>query len=163
MKLFKNQSRYPDLSKGFETYRNRSKNTPEERIFDEVQYNRIVKKYCKMLSEVLQNEGIVDLPSDIGSIAAVSIKRKPLYNRKTKMFMTNDYIDWNETRKTGRIVRDDNPNTFGFVFVPKHIKGHENFRCFGIRANKTLYQRMRKHYDTGTFDFYLADINTYQV
>lgn len=163
MNLFLGESRYPDLSKGYELYLHRSAKTPKERILSLQQYNRIVKSYCKALADKLEDEGITDLPSNIGSIAAVNIRKKPTYDKTRKAYRPADLIDWDKTRETGGIVRKDCRITFGFVFVPKRIKGHENFRCFGIRANKALYKRMKKHYDAGTFNFYLADLETYLV
>ena len=163
MTLFKNKSRYPDLSSGYELYCNRSVKTPKDRILDRVLYNRIVKAFCKELADELEKDGIVDLPSDIGSVIAVGITKKPSYDVSLKKYRSADNVDWDATRKNGTVVRKDGNKTFGFVFQSKRVKGHGNFRCFGIRANKALYKRMRKCYDEGTLNFSLTDSELYLI
>ena len=161
MTLFKDEARYPDMTEGYALYRNRSANTPESRIMDMVTYSRVVKKFCRELSERLEAEGMTDFPSDMGSVAAVRIRKKPVYDRRTGRFRPSCSVDWNETRRIGTIVKRDGGQTLGFVFLPKRTKGRDNFRCFGIRANKALYRRMKSVFDGDGFDFYLADIETY--
>ena len=161
MILFKGEARYPDMDGGYTLYVNRSAKTPESRIMDKATYSRVVKKFCGVLAERLETEGMTDFPSDMGSVAAVRIRKKPVYDRRTGKFRPADTVDWNETRRSGSIVKKHDGYTLGFVFLPKRAKGRGNFRCFGIRANKALYRRMKTGFDGDGFDFYLADIETY--
>ena len=160
---FKHTARYPDLTNGYMLYRNRSMNTPPDRLLTEEQYNRIVKSYCKELAGRIESQGVADLPSDMGAIVAVNIYKKPVYNAKEKKYKLARSIDWNATRETKEIVYKDCPNTFGFVFAPKHIKKNNILRCFGFVANKALYKRLKAKYDEGILPFYLADKDIYSI
>ena len=77
MKLaFNNEAKYTDFAPGYELYlrRNRTGNP-----VDEATYRRVLKAYCKMMAERLQNDGIVDLPCGLGSICAALIRKKAQY------------------------------------------------------------------------------------
>ena len=161
MVLFKGESRYPDLTGGYTLYVHRSATTPKERILTEEQYNKVVKAYCKSVAGVLEDEGIIDLPCGVGSVAAVDVTKKPLFDPSIGKYRPADNIDWEKTREEGRLIRKDGRKTFGIAFIPKRLDGYANFRCFGIRANKSLYKRLKKKYDKGTLDFYLPVIETY--
>ena len=161
MVLFKGEARYPDLESGYELYKRRSVKTDKENLLDQVTYNRIVKQYCKELAGRLLEEGVVDLPNDIGCVAAVEVTKRATYDRRQKKYRSVGLVDWNATREAGEIVRKDGNKTLGFVFSPKRVKGHNNLRCFGIRANKALYKKVRAMYDEGDLPFYLADAETY--
>lgn len=163
MRPFVNKARYPDLTNGYLLYRNRSAMTPSDRVLTESQYNRIVKSYCKELANRIETEGIADLPSDIGAIVAVNIYKKPVYDAREKKYRLARNIDWNATRENKKITYKDSPNTFGFVFAPKHIKKNNILRCFGFVANKALYKRMRVKYNDGILPFYLADKDIYSI
>lgn len=161
MVLFKGEARYPDLSNGYELYTHRSATTPKDRLLTEEQYNKVVKLFCKEYADRLEEEGMVDLPCEIGSVVAVEVTKRPTFDPCLGKYRTADNIDWAKTRQEGTIVRKDGRKTFGIAFVPRHTKGYGNFRCFGIRANKNLYKRMKKQYDSGTLEFYLPDLETY--
>lgn len=161
MVLFKGESRYPDLSAGYTLYRHRSATTPQERVMTEEQYNKVVKAFCKNTAERFEEEGIVDMPCGMGSVAAVSVTKKPTYDPVLGKYRSANNIDWESTRREGKVIRKDGRRTFGIAFVPKRLEGLSNFRCFGIRANKALFKKLKKQYDSGTLNFYLPDIETY--
>lgn len=163
MRPFVNKAKYPDLSNGYLLYRNRSSLTPTDRLLAEQKFNRVVKKYCKELATRIEEQGVADLPSDIGALVAVNIRKRPVYDKREKKFRPARNVDWNKTRETKEIVYKTDPNTFGFVFVPKHVKGRNIFRCFGFVANKSLYKRLRSKYNDGILPFYLADKDIYDI
>lgn len=158
---FKGEERYPDLKPGYELYSKRAYRTPEKNRLSEAEFSRIVKAYCKLLSERLVNEGFIELPYDIGAVAAVKIRRTPKFDPIRKSWRTADSIDWKETKKAGRIVRKDEQETIGFAFVPKHAKGRDIFRCFGIRSNRMLYDKVKERYDSG--ELRLTNIETFGI
>lgn len=163
MMPFTHKAKYPDLTNGYLLYRNRSSLTPSDRLLTEQQFNRIVKKYCKHLACNVEECGVADLPSDIGAVVAVSIKKRPFYDTREKKFKPARSIDWNKTRETKELVYKTDPNTFGFMFVPKRMRGMGIFRCFGFAANKSLYKRLRAKYNDGILPFYLADKDIYEI
>ena len=163
MRPFINKARYPDLTNGYLLYRNRSSLTPPERLLTEAQFNRVIKRYCKRLATMVEDCGVADLPCDMGAIVAVNIKKRPVYDAREKKFKPARSVDWDKTRETKSMVYKYDPNTFGFVFAPKHIRGRNIFRCFGFVANKSLYKRMREKYNDGILPFYLADKDIYDI
>lgn len=116
-----------------------------------------------MLADRLEKEGMVDLPSDIGMLAAVNIRKRPVYDKREGKYRPARSIDWDKVRETGTMAYKDSPNTFGFVFVPKHLRKRAIFRCFGFVANKSLYKKLRQEYNKGTLPFYLADKDVYSI
>lgn len=163
MSLFSGDARYPDLDAAYDLYLKRSAKTPVSRVLDKAQFNRIVKLFCKSKADELEKTGMIDLPCGLGMIAAVKVERKPTFDTRTGKYRTSSRVDWDETRRTGKISFMDSADTFGFVFVPKWKKGNENLRCVGIRANKELYRRMKDKYDNGTLDFFLPDAENFIV
>ena len=158
---FGGKAHIPDFDCGYKLYTNRCSKTPEERILRKAQYGDIIKAYCKHLAQVLESNGTIDLPCGMGTIAAVSIRRKPTYDRRNGKWRVAEAIDWKRTREAGEVVRKDSRHTFGFIFSPRREKGYENLRAYGIRANARLYRKMRKQYDDGMLPFYLPDIEIY--
>jgi len=159
--LFTGKARYPDMKAGYDRYC--GKRRPEDRRLGMAEFSRAVKAYCKEMAAELERTGMVDLPCGLGTIWAVEITRKPAYDPVAGKYRSADVIDWNETRRTGEIVRKDGRKTFGFTFAPRRGKGMENFRCWGIQANKALYRRMRKRYDGGTLGFPLAQLENFVI
>jgi len=159
MRLFNGKARYPDFDKPYELYLKRSERSFS--VLSKGMFIDIVRRYCKRLSEELDSNGYVDLPLDIGALSAVRISRTPKYDRTNKRYISADTIDWAETKRSGSIVRKHDNRTFGICFLPKRAKGMENFRAFGIVANRQLYRRMKNRFDDGELQFYLPDIETY--
>ena len=138
MKLaFSGQARYPDMTEGYELYVRRARTSQP---VDIQTYNKIVKDYCKMLAEELEEYGMVDLPSDMGSLATIRLQRKPQYRRKK--FVGYGKWDW----KCGH--HDGSFTAFGITFLPKREKS-QNLRCYGFVTNRRLFQRIKEKYDAG--------------
>jgi len=148
MKLaFNSQAHYTDFSKGYELYRRRNDG---KELLDETTYRRAVKAYCKLLAKQLCERGIVDLPNDMGSIAAAEITRKPQY--RGKKFIGYGKMNW----ETGRY--DGNLKAFGMVFFPKRNK-NRNLRCFGYVANRQLFKKVKKIYESDDCRWRLMKFN----
>jgi hypothetical protein len=144
---FSGQARYPDFTDGYELYVRRArKNEP----VDIQTYTKVVKDYCKMLAECMESEGMVDLPSGLGSIAPVYMKRKAKYRKKK--FIGYGKWDWKYQRYDG------SPIAFGITFLPNQDK-NSNLRCYGFVANRQLFKRMKKKYDEGTNPWYTMEFN----
>ena len=160
--FFKDKAHTPNLDAGYSRYIGRCATSPKERIFSKGQYAKVVKDFCQMLSERLEREGMIDFPCGAGSVAAVQIKCKPIYDKKHKRWISTAPVDWKKTDEVGKIVRKSNPFVFGFTFLSRREKGLENFRCYGIRANRALYKKMKQQYDDGSLSFYLPNIDIYE-
>lgn len=158
-----NMAKYPDLADGYRLYSNRSMTTPRYRLLGEREYSRVVKKYCRQMAVVLEEEGSVNLPCGLGMVAAVNIRKRPVYDSREGKYRPARNIDWGLTMQSGQMTYKDGTNTFGFVYVPKIMKSRGVLRCLGFVANRLLYRRMRKMYDEGTLPFYLADKDVYRV
>lgn len=131
MKLaFSGEARFADFQPAYELYlRRERKGSP----VDEPTYRRVLKAYCKRLAERLEEQGMVDLPCGLGTIAAASITKKAMY--RDGKFDGYGAMDW----KTGR--RDGKLKAFGLVFLAGRGKG--SLRSFGFVANRRLFQRMK--------------------
>lgn len=159
--FFDNKARRPNYDSGYAKYLGRCAKTKADKVFDRSRYISIVKDYCKMLAQRLEDEGTIDLPCGMGSIVAVSIRRRPRYNKRTGKWHLANSIDWEMFRNEGVKMYKDDKYTFGFIYSPRREEGFENLRCYGIRANEELYSRMRKKYDDGELPFYLSDKDNY--
>jgi len=159
--FFDRKARKPNLSDGYARYLGRCTKTPEDKILDYKTYRKIVGDYCGMLADRLEQEGVIDLPSGIGSIVAVAIRRRPRYDKTASKWRSTQVINWKATKQDGATVYSDTPYTFGFIFSPRREKGYENFRCYGIRLNYKLYARMRKMYEDGMLPFHLNNKDMY--
>ena len=137
MKLaFSGQGRYTDFEDGYTMYVNRSRNGES---VDKKTYSRIVRMYCSILADRLLDNGIVDLPNEMGMIVAAILKRKPQY--RGNKFIGYGKMDWQKK------VYDGTLKTFGMVFLPKMGKKRNNFRCYGFVANRRLFQKMKAVYE----------------
>lgn len=143
--FFEGKARRADYGPGYARYLSRCVKTPKDRVLDDKAYGKVIQAYCQHLADTLENQGIIDLPSGMGSIVAVRIRLKPQYNKAMGKWFT----------------KGTNPHSFGFIYTPRREKGYENLRCYGYRANRRLYDRMRKKYDDGTLPFYLFDSEIY--
>ena len=134
MKLaFNGQAHYTDFSDGYQLYVNRSR---KGQSVDRKTYNRIIRLYCSSLADRLKEYGIIDLPNEIGMIAAATMKRKPQY--RGKKFIGYGKMDWEKGHYDGSL------KSFGLVFLPKQKK---NLRCYGFVANRELFKEMKRLYD----------------
>lgn len=135
MKLaFNGQARYPDMTDGYEVYVRRTrKNEP----VDLHTYTAIVKEYCSLLAEDLENEGAVDLPCGLGTVAAVMIRRSPQY--RGDKFVGYGGFNWEKRHFDGE------PEAFGLAFLPRRDKNN-NLRCYGFVANRRLFKKMKELY-----------------
>lgn len=136
MKLaFSGQGRYPDFDKGYELYVKRNRT---DGYMDRESYARVVRKYCKMLAESLEEEGMVDLPAGLGSICAALFTRKPQY--RGEKFVGYGKMLWDKGHYDGSM------KAFGLLYMPRRDKS-QNLRCYGFVANRRLFQRMKEKYD----------------
>lgn len=137
MKLaFSGQARYTDFEDAYDLYVKRSK---KGEYVDASMYSRIVRAYCKLLADKLFEDGMVDLPKGLGSIAAAIITRKPQFRGKT--FIGYGKMDWEKGHFDGNL------KTFGLVYLPEHEK-NPNLRSFGFVANRRLFKRVKERYNS---------------
>jgi len=142
MKLaFSGQAHYPDLDAGFELYEKRAKT---RLCVDKKTYRRIIKMYCRKLAKRLETDGMIDLPSDLGSIMTAVIRRKPQY--RGDKFVGFGKMDWESGHYDGTY------KTFGLVFLPNRTKS-QNLRCYGYVANRQLFKRVKELYKGAVLDF----------
>ena len=138
MKLaFNRQARYTDFSDGYSLYVRRSK---KGMSVGSRTYNRIVKRFCELLSVKLYENGIVDLPSNMGAIAAAILTRKPQY--RGDKFIGFGKMDWAKGHYDGSL------KAFGVVYLPKHDK-NQNLRGYGFVANRRLFTNIKEKYMNG--------------
>ena len=131
---FDNEAHYADLGPGYELYLKRTKKEP----VDEKTYRRVVKTCCRKLADKLVEDGMVDLPCRLGSIAAATLTRRPQYRGKTFIgYGKKDYT-------TG--LYDGTLKAFGIVFLPRRGRNN-NLRCYGFVANRRLFKRVKERYD----------------
>ena len=137
MKLaFNNEAHYTDFENAFALYRDRARGGDK---VDLNTYKKVIRCFCKRLSERLVKEGMVDLPCDMGSITAASIMRKPQY--RGKKFVGYGKMDWKKGHYDGKL------KAFGLVYLPR--RGQlKNLRSFGYVANRQLFKRMKQEYES---------------
>ena len=142
---FDNMAHYTDFSKGYELYLKRCRNG---RPVKESEYRRVVKQYCKALSESLSETGFITLPCDMGTITTAILTRKPQY--RGDKFIGFGKKNW----ETGQY--DGTLKAFGIVYMAKHTKNN-NLRCYGFVANRRLFQKIKETYDSGSSYIVPAD------
>lgn len=141
MKLaFNGEARYPDYSGGYDLYIRRARS---KECVDNDTYKRIIRSYCRLLSDRLYSDGLVDIP-ELGSVATALIDRKPHY--RGKVFLGFGSMDW----KTGKY--NGEYQAFGVVFLPDR-RMSSNLRSFGFVTNRNLFKRMKKKYLSGEYDW----------
>ena len=137
MKLaFSGEGRYPEFEDGYRLYLKRARTNDN---IDLKTYKKVVRLYCRRLAERLCENGIVDLPSGLGSIAAVTMDRKPQF-RGTK-FIGYGKKDW----ETGQY--DWSKKAFGIAFLARSRK-KDNLRSYGFVANRRLFKKISEHKDS---------------
>ena len=134
---FTGQARHTDFRDGYSLYTRRSRNGC---CVSEPEYRRIVRAYCGILADRLVNEGMIDLPGTLGSVAAVTITRKPQYIGER--FVGYGKMDWEKGH------RDGNLKAFGITFLPRRGKNN-NLRCYGFVANRRLFKRVKGKFVSG--------------
>ena len=133
MKLaFSGEARYTDYNDGYDLYVKRSK---KGEYVDFKTYKRIIRQYCAIIADKLLEDGYVELPADIGAIAAVTIERKPQY--RGKKFIGYGKMDWEKGHYDG------SNKAFGITFLPRRRK-KDNLRCYGFVANRKLFKRVKE-------------------
>lgn len=104
------------------------------------QYRKVLRRYCDMLAGRLLDEGMVDLPCNLGSLSAAEITRKPIY--RNGEFMGYGKRDWKNGGYDGSL------KAFGIVYLPRTDR-NKNLRCLGFVANRQLFTEMKKRYLEG--------------
>lgn len=138
MKLaFNGYAHYTDFSDGYKMYVNRSR---KHQCVDKKTYNRIIRMYCSRLADRLLENGIVDLPNEMGMIAAAEITRRPRY--RGDKFIGYGKYDFEKGHYDGTM------RTFGMVFLPKHGKKN-SMRSYGFVANRVLFKKMKAMFESG--------------
>ena len=137
MKLaFNGKAHYPNLKEGYSLYAERTRTrvnlTPE-------QYNKVIKLYCSILAGRLLENGVVDLPGNIGSIYASVINRNAQY--RGNKFIGYGKMDY------GTGFYDGTMKAFGFVFLPNR-KANQNLRSYGFVANRRLFKKIKGLYES---------------
>lgn len=133
MKLaFSGKAHYPDFEKGYELYVKRSKTG---NYMDFKTYKRVIKTYCRTLAERLCDDGYVDLPSGLGAIMAITLRRRPQY--RGDKFIGYGKMDWEKGHYDG------SSKAFGITFLPRRRK-KDNLRCYGFVANRRLFKKVKE-------------------
>lgn len=136
MKLaFSGEARYPEYSSGYVFYVKRCRRSKPLTF---IEYKSVIRLYCASLAERLCKEGIVDLPADLGQIAAATIPRRPQY--RGDKFIGYGKKDWNKGHYDG------SPKSFGIVYLPNRNK-KMSLRSYGFVANRKLFKRMKALYE----------------
>ena len=131
MKLaFSGKARYPDMTDGYNLYVKRSRS---RECVDRKMYNRVIRDYCRSLTDRLLEEGMADIP-ELGSVAAANIRRKAQY--RGKKFIGYGKMDCEKGHLDGEL------HAFGLVFLPNRNKS-SNVRSFGVVANRQLFKKMK--------------------
>lgn len=133
---FSGEGRYADFDKGYRLYVSRARGND---CVDEVTYRRVVREYCRSFADRLEENGFVDFPNGMGSLAAALIERKPQF--RGKKFIGYGKKDWS----TGRY--DDSRKAFGLVFLPTWGK-KGSLRSYGFVGNRRLFKKMKKQYES---------------
>ena len=131
---FSGEARYADCTEGYKLYMKRAR---KECLVNDATYKKVLKAYCRRLSERLKQNGMVDLPCGLGMVSTTIHTRRPMY--RDGKFDGYGMMDW----KTG--ARDGKLKVFGIAFLPKHGKG--SLRCYGFVANRKLFQAMKEKYN----------------
>lgn len=92
-----------------------------------------------MLAEDLKNNGMTDFPCGLGTVAAVTIRRRPQY--RGEKFIGYGSYNWEKGHYNGE------PDAFGLAFLPKRDKT-QNLRCYGFVANRRLFKKMKERYQS---------------
>lgn len=136
MKLaFGGQAHYTDFNDWYSIY---CKRNAQFNPVDLKTYKRVIKAYCRLLAERLEKEGQIELPSNVGTITAAFVTKKPQY--RNDKFVGYGAWNWKERRYDGKL------KAFAMVFLPSKGR-NENLRCFGFVANRRLFKRMKVLYN----------------
>ena len=144
---FHNRGKYTDFEKSYELYCKRCKKSSPVNYQT---YKNIVREYCKCLADRLANDGMVDLPSNLGTIIVSDIRRKPQY--RGDKFVGYGKMNWKEGRYDG------SNKALGIVFLARRDKT-ENLRSFGFVANRRLFYRIKELFDSGLSNWQPMEFN----
>lgn len=144
---FTGEGRYAEFEKSYDEYVKRSKKGD---YVDFKTYKRLVKGYCKRLVKRLIEEGMVDLPCDMGSIAAATLTRKLQY--RGKKVVGYGKMDWKKGHYDGKL------KAFGMVYLPRRGK-NANMRSYGFVANRRLFQKMKNIHESGESNWTPIEFN----
>ena len=131
---FSGEARYPDYDDGYELYKKRARS---RECMDYTTYKRVVRRYCSELSDRLVNEGMVDLPCEIGSVSAAIFTRKAKYRN-------GKFLGYGKIGKDGKF--DGTLKAFGIVFAPNRNTS-SNLRCYGFVTNRQLFKKVKSAYE----------------
>ena len=148
---FTGEGRYAEFEKSYDEYVKRSKKGD---YVDFKTYKRLVKGYCKRLVKRLIEEGMVDLPCDMGSIAAATLTRKLQY--RGKKVIGYGKMDWKKGHYDGKL------KAFGMVYLPRRGK-NANMRSYGFVANRRLFQKMKNIHESGESNWTPIEFNERMV
>jgi hypothetical protein len=144
---FTGEGRYAEFEKSYDEYVKRSK---KGEYVDFKTYKRLVKGYCKGLARRLIEGGMVDLPCDMGSIAAATLTRKLQY--RGKKVVGYGKMDWKKGHYDGKL------KAFGMVYLPRRGK-NANMRSYGFVANRRLFQKMKNIHESGESNWTPIEFN----
>ena len=148
---FTGEGRYAEFEKSYDEYVKRSKKGD---YVDFKTYKRLVKGYCKRLVKRLIEEGMVDLPCGMGSIAAATLTRKLQY--RGKKVIGYGKMDWKKGHYDGKL------KAFGMVYLPRRGK-NANMRSYGFVANRRLFQKMKNIHESGESNWTPIEFNERMV
>lgn len=137
---FDNKAHYTDYSRGYELYLKRCRNGNP---VDETTYHRVIRAFCKLLSQRLIDEGMVSLPGGLGDLSAAMFTRKPQY--RGDKFIGYGKKNWDTGYYDGTL------KAFGIVYLPKH-SANANLRCYGFVSNRELFKKVKSNYESGISD-----------
>ncbi len=144
---FTGEGRYAEFEKSYDEYVKRSK---KGEYVDFKTYKRLVKGYCKKLARRLIEDGMVDLPCDMGSIATATLTRKLQY--RGKKVVGYGKMDWKKGHYDGKL------KAFGIVYLPRRGK-NANMRSYGFVANRRLFQKMKNIHESGESNWTPIEFN----
>ena len=148
---FTGEGRYAEFEKSYDEYVKRSK---KGEYVDFKTYKRLVKGYCKRLARRLIEDGMVDLPCNMGSIATATLTRKLQY--RGKKVVGYGKMDWKKGHYDGKL------KAFGMVYLPRRGK-NANMRSYGFVANRRLFQKMKNIHESGESNWTPIEFNERMV
>lgn len=96
-----------------------------KQIISQKKYLKAIEYFMILLCRKIGREGFLFiLPYNLGNIYLKSTRRTP----------DNAPIDWNKTKKYGKVIKMLGTNTFGYFYFTHWGKSHVQFK------NKTIYR-----------------------
>lgn len=131
-------------------------------------FNSIISEYNEKMGELLINDLTYTLPSKMGTLEILKIKRKVYENSEGKI-INNKPIDWKATNDLWKLnkeaaekkilIRHNNKHTDGYVFkiyYNKRLANYKNKTVYSFKAvreisrniNKRIRDYSKRKYDT---------------